>query len=219
MSVWLAALYTYGCPELSKKEEKKIFKFVKNPKRGKEAVKILAKLEPWIWYQVIGKKNKSFFLSHKVIEAYWLGSEDLDLEFRGEDLEFLLASRGQEPARLACAFKGQMVKKKGSFLLHHNLTETILLTKTSLFEREEFVNSCLIRSGEIISLKKDYFLVETFWLSEKVKKREEEIKNLFGVEAREGEFVTFHFGIARQKVPFRVHQRLIKITEQILKGE
>ena len=121
MSLWLAALYTYGCPELEKKEAKKIFKFIKDPKKEKDVVKILAKLEPWVWYQVIGRKNNLFFLSPEVIEAYWLGSEDLDVEFRREDLGFLSEVGAQETVKVICAVKGRVMKEKEGFPLHLSL--------------------------------------------------------------------------------------------------
>jgi len=213
----ITALYSFGCPELKQfGAEKFIFNFIRNPTKSKIAQvrTILQRLEPYLFYELIAKKNKLSPLDLKVVKAHWLGNELLK-KIEKEDIKECFPKILSHDMRIL-----KIVDLIGG-LPHHNFDALWILKKTKKLTRplQEEITNCLIRTGRIIEIKGGKISVET----EKIDfdnlcltKSIEEISRFFLKEIKTGDFVSIHFKRAREKISLQTAKNLKKITQEAL---
>lgn len=211
----LASLYSFGCLELKQLRqtgaEELIFNFINNPEKKQiPFVKtILEKLEPFVYYRLIGKMNDiNNPFDFKVVKAYWLGN-DLLRPIKREDFENILSNQQVKLLDLINA------------KLHHNFTALWVLKKTKKIPIEK-IDECIIKPGRVIEVKEESILVETKKLSLKEEKIcPQDFKQEISSEFLKGcvsinDWVSIHFGIARQKISQEAAENLYKITEEAI---
>jgi len=209
--VRIACLYSYGCPDLKRiGAEKLIFDFIKDTDKSKlSLVKgILEKLEPCLFYRLIGKMNDidNPFNLH-VVKAYWLGNN-------------LLRTIKKEDISISSVYSLKLSDFVGG-KAHHNFSVIWSTKRASNIPIEKF-DECLIKPGKIIELKEKNILVETKRLFSERKKiyfkdttqeiSREVLRGLISFD----DWVSIHFGTAREKISRNCAQNLIEITKEAI---
>jgi hydrogenase maturation factor len=207
-----SCLYSYGCPELKQiGAEKLIFNFLKNPEKSKiPFVKdILQKLEPFIYYRMIGKMNginSPFNL--KVVKAHWLGN-NLLRPIKRADLEDTSISR--------LIKLSDLIGTKP----HHNFSVIWSTKKTDKISIEK-IDECLIKPGKVLEIKENSLLVQTIKLFSEGKKiyfkdsKEEVFKEILRELISFDDWVSIHFRSAREKISRNCAENLLKITKEAI---
>jgi len=207
-----ACLYSYDCSELKQiGAGKLILNFLENPEKSKlPFVKdILEKLEPFIYYRLIGKMNSiNSPFNLNVVKAYWLGS-GLLRTIKKEDIEDVSINR---LIKISDLIGGKP---------HHNFN-VIWSAKKATDIPIEKIDHCLIKPGKVVETKEKTILVETMCLSTKGKRiyledSEEEISReiLRGFVSFD-DWVSMHFRSAREKISRNCAENLLKITKEAI---
>lgn len=188
-----------------------IFNFLENPEKSKSpSVKAtLEKLEPSLFYRLIGKMNgvnSPFNL--KVVKAHWLGNNLLET-IKREHIE---------------AISRTYLIKLSDFIggkAHHNFSVIWPTKKTENIPIEK-VDECLVKPGKVIEVKQKTILVETISLFREKKKiylkdstqelSREVLRGLINFD----DWVSIHFGTAREKISRNCAQNLIEITKEAI---
>jgi len=218
--ILISCLYSYGCPELRQfGTEKFIFEFLRNPEKSKLPFTrtILEKLEPYLFYYLIGKMNDLAPFNQRVVKAHWLGN-NLLRKIEKEDVQELLRERLQgHQTRFIKLF--DLVGGKA----HHNFSTLWLIKRIeNLNLNLKIINDCLIRLGEILEIKEERFFVKTQKLA--LTEREiylrdsiEEIPKFFlRRPVKFNDWISIHFGTAREKISRNEAKNLIEITKEAI---
>lgn len=222
----IACLYSLGCPELKRmKAQELIFDFIKNPRPEKipQVKEILEKLDPFLFYQVIGLQNGiSDFFEEEVVRAYWLGNDFLRPTTK-KDIESLLVQqinfRSHQPHLRKLL---DLVGRKP----HHNF-ETLWAIKRIRRDQKllpgflENLYNCLVRPGQVVYVGKWIFEVETRLIAFKggeitLEDSREIIHRQFVKNIKKGDFVSIHLWNAREKIQKETAENLLKITEEAI---
>ncbi len=184
----LAALYSFGCPELHDNDVLKFLKvvnqdqityadisiilrrFVKSPfslsKKERDIVEqILRYLDPFFYYRLIAQiKGIDDPFDEKIIKAHWLG---LDLNERVDILEIqnILSEINSRFGPQRFFALGMKIYNLVGWQPHHNfivsqLLGTMIKTGDRKQKAVEEINTCLVRGGRIIERTENRLLVE-----------------------------------------------------------
>lgn len=223
--ILIACLYSFGCPEFKEmKVDEKILNFIKNPKQEKfpEVKAVLEKLEPFLFYQLIGIANsRNDYFSEDIVRAYWLGNEFLK-PIKAKDLWIIFSQRIiPDFYRFSILKIRNLVGGKP----HHNLNVFQILDEIKRIPKVplELIGKtidCLILPGKVVEIN-EKILVETLsiaWEKDKLflQNLKKKIEKGFIREAREGDYVSIHLGMAREKISEGIAENLIKITQETL---
>lgn len=208
----IASLYSYGCPDLKIiGAEKFIFNFLENPEKSKlPLVKaVLEKIEPSLFYRLIGKMNSiDSPFNLKAVRAHWLGN-NLLRPIKSEDIKGI----SKIPFVKLYDFIGGKA--------HHNFSVIWSTKKTENIPIEK-VDECLVKPGKVIEVKEKTILVETKQLFSEKKKiyfedsTEEISREVFRGLIGFDDWVSIHFGVAREKISRNCAQNLIEITKEAI---
>lgn len=223
--IFVVCLYSFGCPEFKEmKVDEKVLNFIKNPSQEKtsEVKAVLEKLEPFLFYQLIGIANsRNDYFSEDIVRAHWLGNEFLK-PIKAENLWVIFSQRMiPELHRFSILKIRNLVGGKP----HHNLKifqifEKIRqMPKIPLESLEKTIN-CLVLPGRVVEVNED-ILVETFsvvWEGDKplLQNLRKRIEKGFVAEVSKGDFVSIHLGMAREKISKETAENLIKISQESL---
>ncbi len=208
----IASLYSLGCPELRQiGAENFILNFLKNPERSKTLfVKdILKKLEPFVYYRLLAKKNGiSNPFNKNVVKAHWLGNNLLK-PLEEKDLNDISSVYFLKLSDLIGAKP------------HHNFSVFWSAKRTDKIPIEK-IDECLIKSGKVIEIKEKTILVETVKLCLNKKEiflqetKEEISKGFLRGFVGFDDLVSIHFQQAREKISRNCAQNLIEITKEAI---
>jgi len=241
----LACLYSWGCEPLLKMDfpQLRIANFIKSSiridnrrfqRRIPWILKILKRLDPYYYYQLIAclfDVENPF--DESVVRAHWQG-EGLEripegfLSFFKGRLDFGFNPRSDRkkairivlgPLRRIC-----MLKKGFPF---HNFDVFLQVKRMKKFTPRSlmYINGCLIRPAQVLGEKrigqKNLLHVRImFVFSEngclKIGEREEFISPEFIEGVKEEEWVSVHFGWAREIITPKTAENIKKLTEQAL---
>lgn len=219
-----SCLYSFGCPELKKMEsEKIILDFIKNPKKENipSIKEILEKIEPFLFYQLIGLQNGIVDpFNEDIVSAYWLGNSLLKPITRGDINNFLSQKRNFGYHQL------HLIKILGLIggKPHHNfgtlwLAKGIKNNQRSPPKFLENLNNCFIRIGRVIEIEKLKLKAEigsiVFQGKEIVLDSSiEEVNRGFIEKIERGNLISIHLGMAREKIQRETAENLSKITKE-----
>jgi len=216
-----SCLYSFGCPELRQfGAEKFFFEFLKNTEKTKLPLvrTILEKLEPYYFYSLIGYKNNLPPFSQRVVRAHWLGNNLLK-RIEKEDVKELFKEK---------KFQGHQTRFIKIFDLiggkpHHNFSTLWLIKKIeNLNPNLKMIEDCLVRAGKVVEIKEEKFVVETQRLvldRKKLRLQEviEEIPRFFLKRpVKFNDWISIHFGVAREKISRDCAQNLQRIIQEAI---
>lgn len=213
----ITALYSFGCPELRQfGAENFIFGFLKDPTLPKlpQARTILERLEPYLFYQLIAKKNNLEPFDPRVVRAHWLGNELLK-EIEERDIKECFSKISTHDTRIL-----KLIDLTGG-LPHHNFDALWILKKVKKItaDLQKEINDCMIRVGKVIEIKNDKILVETQGIvfdEFHLENTKEEISKFFLKEIKIGDYVSIHFGKARERITASIAKNLTRISQEAL---
>lgn len=220
----LACLYTFGCSELrgNPEAEEAVLGFIREPKPENlpRVRTILEGLEPSVAYRIIAAANGiEDSLSEEVVRAYWLGGELLKIAT--DDMLAGVLSEGFHSRQLLVAHKVRGRKP------HHNLNVVWLVSivQQSVPQKLTHIISgasdCLVVPGKVIEVEEETIRVLAPSLSREGDKfalvaAPREVKRGFIREARQGEWMSIHLGMAREFITEETAESLMAATHEAL---
>lgn len=216
----IACLYSLGCPELENRPDDKqaVLSFIKNPQESEvfRVKTILMGLEPYLFYYLIGLINgeKDFF-QKDIVRNYWLGGNLLK-----PIKENVIKEISSRKFPLDILRKLQKLEGRKP---HHNTSVFQLIagirkppSQIPLYLLES-MNNCLVVPAKVTRVDRGRIETETlsiirdkerFFLTAISKK----VKRGFVDSPKRGDFISIHFGVAREKISPTTAEDLRVIT-------
>jgi len=191
----LAALYGYECLMAKKMNiNEALFSFIAKREGLEETEKALKNLVAFHWYKLIAAYHGfEDPFDRRVVRAYWTGNRYLR----------------------------RIKKEKGFLFPFHNFTilDSIHRSKTAL----SLIDECKISVGQVLETRGEDLIVEYYPLIKRSSGlcladfiEERVIKKGFLKQVQKGDFITFHYGIARERISKVQARSLWKRTQDSL---
>ncbi len=242
--VRIACLYSFGCPELKDGRLNSLtfdpfsflYGFIKEPDLANLGMilALLNNLEPILYYRLIARSFKtSTIFSEEVVRNHWLGSVNLT-EISPDVVRNLSENCPISPEaprkEILEKIRDQRIPRLVRGKPHHNF---VVLQALNDFGKKRQVianiNHCLIRPGTVVEKKegdviggRSLLMVKTFALAMHsdntlyLKKTKIEIERGFLEDEKEGDIVSFHFGVGREKITYKQAECLLNLTNEAL---
>lgn len=181
----------------------------------------------YAYYRLIAKKNKiASPFNKRVVEAYWLGNKLLD-KFTADDLRKFIATEFCRPGLLS----KKEIQKRARFIPanskpHHSFHVMVLGSVTGNVDfrgRTKLKDACRVGWGRILQINKNKLIVSyTPLIENKIIKFGRPIKKTINwdkeilPEAKAGDWISFHWNYAMQKLNEENIINLFKYTQNTL---
>ncbi len=188
----LATLYVIGCP--SRGDDRVLVDFLENNKRRSEALKILKALDPPKWFKLIARENGiDDIWDERIVRALWTGNDlTKEMEYKG---------------RIVLPFHNFDILEPSpidySLIDSHKVSGAKVLK--IIKETEEF----------LVEYRALVWQHDKFILNKQLKRRKVKIGGR-AKKARPEDFISFHFGSAREILEEKDLNFLIKKTEEAI---